>query len=78
MRSRKRLVALVLVLALLVPYAALAGERPGAQVTNTRTDDSGVITGQQDIRGRTAMGGLLFWYQYFQMLRCFSRWGIAF
>ncbi|MFH1679887.1 MAG: hypothetical protein ABIH26_04505 [Candidatus Eisenbacteria bacterium] len=78
MRSPRRLVAIVLVLALLVPCAALAGQAPSAQVTNPRSGDAGAVTGQLDVRGRTAPGGLYFWYQYFALLRWYARWDIAF
>ncbi|RPJ41690.1 MAG: hypothetical protein EHM19_11370 [Candidatus Latescibacterota bacterium] len=78
MRSRKALVAAIVLLALVVPYAAMAGQAPSSQVGKPLTGDVGNVTGYQDTRGRTAYGGVLFWYQYFSLFRWISHYGHTF
>jgi hypothetical protein len=77
MRSRKRILAIMVMLALIVPYGAMAGQAPSAQVRNPVGGNTGVISGYSNVQGHDAYGGLLFWYQYYSLIRWLSHWGIA-
>jgi hypothetical protein len=75
---KKRVVAIVLLVLLLVPYAAWAGQAPSAQHQTRYGTENGAVSGSQDVGARTAYGGVYFWYQYYQMLRWWARWGVTF
>ncbi len=80
--GRKVIAAFLLVL-LLVPVAAMAGQAPiagdvQADLEDTQIDNDGHVRGEQDLRGQTWYEGYyMFWYQMFAWMRWLTRWGFV-